>query len=63
MRRQSQKMARHSPKEASEENKSADLLITDLIPRSLRKHLLKLPGMGYFVMATLVKQYSHFLLK
>ena len=56
-------MASQNPKETSEKDKSADPLITELIPRIWRRHLLKLPGMGHFVTATLANQYMHFLWK
>ena len=56
-------MTSHNPKEVSEEHKAADPLITYLIPRSLRVHLLKSPGMGHIVMANLTNKYMHFLLK
>lgn len=56
-------MTSHNPKEVSEEHKAADHLITYLIPRSLRVHLLKSPGMGHIVMANLANKYMYFLLK
>ena len=52
--------AQSQSKRSLEESKAADILIIVLIPRSLSKHLFKLPGMEHLVMVTLTIQYTCF---